>query len=625
MKKGFLLALLVVTVVALAAPAVARAPIVNPLPDIVIGDVGDEDAGTGQRLLRYLDITNVGAESWIQTQNGMGTTNLSVYYASFSSTVNPDDSVIVKASTNAAIVEPLTDVQRTILTGSLIPPAGETKKINAGGFGYLSLINTMVTQGTFTSAYSATPALNGLTVANYPAGYDAVSTLTIYAFERAFDGAATVPLLGQASSLVWSVTGSPDRLGSSTSLASLNFAGTANGWVPGAPAPTPDYGVVGAFHNGLGLAFDAPADNTGVIYGLWSSGTGGTTVAPFISADEASVGENRVIHMAVTLGATAATAAACPGYRLLYASDAFTHVGGMLAFTAAASGPSYAPATGAPFVAHLYWEVPYGLTEYKDGELLSDFSAINPSFADARDYKLQWELVDSEATDAGEIWLAAIQAEAVQRPLGDVPFIAWGGTGVPFDDATQGFQESLKQVTINGVLWGRGNVDYGPGATYLDIGAGGGAQGYQEVAPRPYGAGVAPSWTADKLVRYRSAWASASSVNATPQVRILTLIWRGTAAAPAVANLVWVDEFGGDTAKIFMQLAGQTTGEAPGVAKTSGSVLSTYYWTHGGGGTGAGRIAPTVDVYNAGNFNGTTWPNTSGQLRLSSFSVEDGI
>jgi hypothetical protein len=629
MKKGFLLSVLVVAVVAIAVPAGARAPIVNPLPDIIIGDVGDVDAGTGKRLLRYLDIVNVGAEGWIKTQNGMGTTNLSIYYASYSAIVDPDSSVLIRASNTTAIIDPLTDVQRQILTGSLIPPPGEAKKINGGGFAWLSLINTAAAAGTLVDAYSATPVDDGLAPGDFPAGWDDPSTLTIYALERAWDGAATVPLLSTASSLAWSVIGVDDRQGTTNPLADLDFSGGTNGWVPGSPAPSlPDYDVVGAFHNGRGLAFTAPGDNTTAMYGLWQSGTGGTTVAPFISADEVTVGEDSMIHLTATLGSDAATAADCPGYRIHYAADAFQHSGGMLASTYVAGGPSYAPATGVPFDAHLYWAVPYGLTQYRDGELLSDFGTVNPGFADARDYKLQWELVDQEAADAGDIWLSRVQVEALTAPMGNAPAIAWGGTNVPFNDALQGFQESLKQPVIDGVTWPRGKVVYGPGGTFLDIGAGIGVTGYQEAAPRPTAFNVGLDWTADKLVRYRSTWAAATNVNSCPQLRILVIIWRGTGAA----NLLWVDEFGGNGGvKFFMELAGMTSQEAPAAPKATGSVLSTYYYTHGGNipdplpAPQYSDMAPTVDVYNAGQYDGTTWPNQTGLLRLSSFVVEDGI
>jgi len=629
-KKGFLLSLLVVAVVAIAVPAGARAPIVNPLPDIIIGDLGgDYHTTTGLRLLRYLNIANVGAEDWIKTQNGMGTTNLSIYYASYSAIVDPDSSVLIKASNTTAIIEPLTDVQRAILTGSLLPPLGEAKKINGGGFAWLSLINTATTSEPLTDAYSATVLANGMVSGDFPAGWDTPSTLTIYALERAWDGAATVPLLATASSLAWSAINVDDRLGSASPLVDLDFSTGTNGWVPGSPAPLlPDYDVVGAFHNGSGLAFTAPGDNTTAIYGLWQSGTGGTTVAPFIDADEVTVGENSMLHLTATLGSVAATAADCPGYRILYAADAFQHIGGVLASTFAAGGPSYAPAIGAPFDVHLYWEVPYSLTQYKDGELLSDFSTVNPGLADVRDYKLQWELVDQEAADAGDIWLSRVQVEALTAPVGNAPAIAWGGTDVPFNDALQGFQESLKQPVIGGVTWPRGKVVYGPGGTFLDIGAGSGVTGYQEAAPRPAAFGVGLEWTADRLVRYRSTWAAATNVNSCPQLRIVVIVWRGAAAA----NLVWVDEFGGNGgAKFFMALAGMTSQEAPAAPKATGSVLRTYYWTHGGNvpsplpAPQTSDMAPTIDVYNAGEYNGTTWPNSAGLLRLSSFTAEDGI
>jgi len=104
---------------------------------------------------------------------------------------------------------------------------------------------------------------------------------------------------------------------------------------------------------------------------------------------------------------------------------------------------------------------------------------------------------------------------------------------------------------------------------------------------------------------------------------MFSLIWRGTPTS-TIGNLAWVDEFGGESAKLWMQFAGITTGEPPGVPKVEGSTLDTYCWTHGGDDVSpAGVMAPTVDVYNRGLFDGTGWPNPTGSLRLTNFRIEE--
>ena len=629
MKKGLLLSLLVVAVVVMTVPAGARAPIVMPLPDIIIGDLGSsgdpDDIDGANHLLRYLNITQIGAPGWITTQNGMGTANLSVYYACFSDGNDPDGSVLTKASTDVAIVEPLTEFERTVLTGAshVMPAPG--KMINAGGFSWLSLINTAaVSSGTLTDAYSATPLLNGQPPAAFPAGWDAISSLTIYAVEEVSDGVDMVRLVGQASSAVWSELGVVDSSGAAPNvLVDLDFAGNLRGWVPMTITDTADFlgGFALPLPEGLGF-LDTPADNALPIYGEWQSGLddGNPEIAPIIDADEATVGANNILRMTATLGTNAATAAEATAYRIQYAADAFQHLGAVWGLTVdpATAGPVPGPATGANFDLVALWAVPYTLTEYADGELLSDLGSVVAGFEDARDYKVIFGMIDGEAADVDPIWLANLLVEVIARPLGKVPHIAWG-TGVPFDDPTQGWQESIKQPVIGGVLWGRGDVVYGPSGAWLDIAPGFSSPAYQESAPRPNGFGVAVSDAAGKVVRFRTSLVSITNVDQTPMIRMIALAWRGA----GVSNMVWQEELGSTMfLKGLLTGAGVTSG-APATPKSTGSVIETYYHTQNGDGTSL--LAPTMDIYNPGTLDGTTWPNVNGAIRVSFFSVEDDV
>jgi hypothetical protein len=83
MKKGFLLALLMVAMLAIAVPASAMAPTIHDLPSVVIGDAGDvATVGTDSvSLLRYTDIIDLASPTYIETNNGDGTDKLHVYYS----------------------------------------------------------------------------------------------------------------------------------------------------------------------------------------------------------------------------------------------------------------------------------------------------------------------------------------------------------------------------------------------------------------------------------------------------------------------------------------------------------------------------------------------------------------
>lgn len=632
-KKGLLLSLLVVAVVCMSVPAGARAPIVNPLPDIIIGSAGDQNAAGTAHLLRYLDIVEIGTPGWITTQNGMGTANLSVYYASYSDNDHQDASTIIKDSDTTGIIEPLNTAERAFLQGPGHVSPNPAKMINYGdageGFSWLTLYNSAVSSSTLINAYDLDPEVDGVAPAQFPSNWDDVSTLTIYALE--VDGA--VRLLGKASSFVWSELDVEDRVGDLTVLLDLNATDLLNGWVPQSVIGEPgayDPGIATGLP-GTGLGFvDPPGDNTVAVYGEWQSGlaTNPGVVAAIIAADEVTVGANNILHLTATLGSNAATAAESTGYRMMYAADAFQHLGGVLVETTPARGPAPAPATGADFDLELYWAVPYSLTEYADGEVLSDFGSVTGgSFDDARDYKLIFGMLDSDATDVDAIWLSNLKVEVIGRPAGKVPSIAWGGGQVPFNDPTQGFQESEKQAVVGGVVWPRGGVVYSATGSWLDIGPGLGDTGYQEAAPRPAAFGVGILWSANKLVRYRMVIASATDVEKSPMFRILGLIWKG--AIPQ--NIIWVDEYGpNNLAKLFMETPGGVTSGAPAVPKALGSVIETYYYTHIGGDPPAnlGLLAPTLDVYNPGWYapgSGSGWQEPNGLLRISTFSTEDGI
>ena len=653
MKKGLLLSLLVVAVVCMSVPAGARAPIVESLPDIIIGDAGDVSAG-GNHLLRYLNVVELGSPSWITTQNGMGMANLSVYYASYSDqidavpgvskTIPNDASTIIKDCNTTGVIEPLNGAERTALQSPshTFPPP--EKRINFGQSGveftWLSLFNTATTSSGLVSIYTETfpgntqAATHGLQVADFAPGWDAVSTLTIYALE--VDGATR--LLGKASSLVMSELSTGDRTGSTNTLINATGAELLATWVetPGL-LPTVDYDIIPVMSVPGGLGFQTPPDNNTLpVYGEWQSGNG-TLPATIIDADEATVGEDHILHLVATLGSNAATALESTGYRVYYAAGAYQHFGGavVLSDPARGSNPSQliasvlTPASGADFNLHLYWAVPYDLTEYRDGEILSDFDSVTATgaYGDARDYRVLFGMIDAEAADTDAVWMSNLKVEVVGRPPGRAPHIAWGGDDVPFTDFTQGWQETTKIAIVGGVAWPIGDVEYSPAGDYLNIAPGIGDVGYQETAPRPAGFGVGVRWTAGKLVRFRAHLTSVTDVEQSPMFRILGLIWRGTTPM----NITWQDELGSNIlAKFEMERLGGVTTGSPGVPKGGeGSIVETYIYTHNGdplGGAAIGLLGPVLDVYNADTFvDGTGWSPANGSLRMSSFSVEDGI
>lgn len=632
MKKGLLLTLLVITMLALVVPAGARAPIVNSLPDVVIsdGDPGEQatDADLGAiRLMRYLNIVALDGDL-VETRNGLGHTNLNIYYGDLGAVD------VVKASNTTKIIEPLTFQERATLEAGII--LSSSSALNGGGFGWLSLMNTAINDAATTpatDAYSATAAGNGVAVASYPAGYDATTVMTIYAQELAWDGAATVGLLATGTFNVDSIsTTALDALGDTNVLVNLGTAdlnGNAAGWDNTAVAAdpsgsyTPGVGFSGGGTDGLW--FQALAGNSVPVYGQWQSGSGGDA-GPIIAADEATIGDENIICLQATLSSNAATAAICPGWRILFASQMFNHIGGISGTTVAEDAAGiHAPTSGNDLDVQIYWSVPYELTQYADGELLQDFSGVAPGFFDVRAYLVLWNMIDWEDADFGIISLRTLTASAIPRPFGAAPAVSWGVGGTyAFDDAT-GRRWSGGSAPPDGFTLGV--FDFS--AANVEIGAGG-ASGYMAAGPNPLASGVYVDWTADELVRLKTTWSSISSIDTCPTFRILVLVYSPDLPATVAPfrSLLFGESFTGGLAKIQMDLNGATDQTLPCAPKGAGSHLETYVYGHNGGGTGVGsldsRMYPTVDCYSADN-SASDWPEETGRLRLSWLSVETGL
>jgi hypothetical protein len=651
MKKGFLLILLVVAVLAMALPVGARAPLVKPIGPVIIGDVddGDFDAVSGKRLMRYLNVVGLDSEEFIETRNGMGIANLSVYYVSYTVEANPHNSMVVQASDDVGLIEPLTALDRSFLTGSLVEPDNApAKNLARDGFTWLSLVNIaihdQIGSGTLpASIYDAdfNTDIMGVLPVDYPAGYDALSTITVYAYEQAFDGVTTIPLLGSGSFSVDSVSGAFDSNVTTSSLYSQDTMTSDPGWF-NTTATSPTYAErPGSFIPGVGLAFNAQgAGQTELGFGEFTSGDGVSPfAAPVIDADTGTVGPGNILHMTCTIGADAATAAECPGWRILYGSDVLTHLGGVAGSTQAADLDGiHAPSSGSPIDIELFWAVPYALTGYDDeggeDDRLATFSEINAAFSDARDYKILWSLVDGEVEDSGLIYLQNVEVEVMSVPPGKGADLAWGPGGRAFNDAT-GLGWFATGQSKPGLALGEVDID----AAGIDLRcvdqAGLAATGYAETTLNvlnltPQRVGEAASWAADRLVRYKYTLASTTNVNQSPMVRCLGLVYpSGAEVNLPIRSLVYVDQFGADvTAKFWLEDAGLVDDPVPGVPKASGSQLASYFYTHNGDGGVASRLYPTIDAYNAGLYPSAvvpTFPASEGAVRLSAFSIENNI
>lgn len=633
MKKGFLLTLLVVAMVAMALPAGARAPIVHEIPDIIIGDSEDYDPLTGESLPRFLDIVEFESPSLIERRNGTDRSNLSVYYASY--TIAGDEaSVKVKASTTESFVDPLTSLDRLGLISGIQPPA--SKLLNAAttadpaGHEWLSLMNTFYTSATLPSdAYSATTADDGVAPVNYEAGWDAATTLVIVAFEQVWDGAATVPLVASNDSTVLCVTGVFDALGATSPTVVWVFDGSTMEWTHTPPGASPDYLVAQGTYLLNYPKFDALAGNSVPLFGTFQTGDG-AAVLTVIDADEENIGSDQIFTVSFTLQGSAATAAAGPGYRLFAAAQLFTHLSGVVAFTYEADGTGiHTPTAAQNITMQFSVAVPYELTQYADGELLSDFSSVNTGLADIRDYVLLFELVDWEDTDAGQIGVAGASVIVEPRPFSlATPTIEWGSGGIPFDNSGganpaqwYGGTTVMPGFDLGAFTRSPESVEIGPNTT----------TGYSSTGPTPDGFGASVPWVAGQLTRFAGTWASITNTAQSPTLRQLAFVF---STENPIRSIFTQEQYGGMTAKFLMAQVGATSLIVPGMPKGTGSTIEYYHYSHNGPGADAwaSKLYPTIDCYSAGLYDGTpispattAFPPENGRIRLTRFTVEADI
>ncbi|MBN1868025.1 hypothetical protein JW916_12125, partial [Candidatus Sumerlaeota bacterium] len=275
MKKGLLLALLMVAVVAMAFPAHAKAPIIKDLPDIVIGDTNDiNGSGTSaERLYRYLNIANLLDANVIEWLNGAP---LSEHYVFLYQPTASEPTI--QASTDAALLDQLTGAEYTALLGSgTVPAVGDNLIDYTTSFTYLSLMNTDIVGTLPSDAYSATAAANGMATGSIPSGDFGDTDLILVAAEVPLS--TTSPTLVSESPDAFTVTTVMDSDDYTTGATDVLFdfqfpGGSVENWYALTNFGLADFGAATSSidtTNG-GIGWDATGAGGGALganYGTW--------------------------------------------------------------------------------------------------------------------------------------------------------------------------------------------------------------------------------------------------------------------------------------------------------------------------------------------------------------------
>lgn len=613
MKKGLVLTLVLMAMVALVIPVSAKAPIIQELPSVIIGDSGDSgDTGTQTvYLMRYLNAVDLSSASVIQRQNGYTDDKFHVYFSQDSAEV---PQVAASGPPGGAIIQGLTAGEASDLIGGVAaPPAGAEIVDGAGGYFWLSLINTTINPGA-TSAYDLDPVTNGV-ARPYPAGSTnpGTATLTIYAVE---DDLPTT-LVAVDSMVVLSIEDASDGIvGGRELVYSADFEGDTDGWL--AVFQGDGSTLIEATPNVTGTAIgfegrsDAPSGSQQGVWNTWFMSDDGSAPKFLLPGDQATMGTD-IYQLRALMSSTAGSPANSPGYRLFYTNFQFTHFGGMMVLTFDVMGDSIlAPsATTSDVQARVYWAPPYDLNEMADGEGMETIFAPQ----DSRDYSIMFDIIDVETADTGIVAMESIDVYTMPRPADTTPDIAWGTGGTNFNDGTLGWAAA---TAAPGAGFSLGTAVINAGNFTLNCGTG--TDGYAGVSPdltiAPSIASVSVPQNAGALTRVSVTMAT-SNLNATPNFRVLVTDYSDTIG---LLSPMWFDMY------ISVVIKGSySPGTLYAVPKTGGSVIETYAYGHTPGtGANAGNLLPSIDAYSGGAMpNG--WPTENATYTCTYLGMEEGI
>jgi hypothetical protein len=584
----------VAVMVALVVPAGAKAPTIDELPVLIVGSANDiATVGTEDlHLLRYNNALTL--TDYVHGENPSGDdSRLKIFYSQ-----GAGDSI--QASNATALITPLSAGDIAGFNTGAIPAAA--KQINAGGFNFLSVINTAA--GTApTDSYSATAAANGASVAAWEAvadggsegavGDDAPSLLTLWATDYPDGGTENTTLSESGDMVVYSILDAIDSYSPAEEEAFADDLTDADGWV--ARNFSPSLAALTTAFTGTGLGITASASNTGATdattgYALWQT-TNGTDNTGVVDVSEATV-NGRILRGTLEVSSTGA-AANTPTVRGLYQTPALDHLGG-----ASWQSDAIKPSTGNTKNLSIYWAPPYWLTEWGDGEALSDVSTETGGLIqDARWYHMQFDAVDGSAAFTATVALESIGVHYIQRPGDTAPTFEWGTGGTAFNDAGAPWQNtgSIAPLLPDGTAVVNANtMTISPGA--------GATGGYAQVNSDPTDG---PSFAADMLIRSVANIATAANTT-TPVLRFFQL--------PTSFEMLQGDVY-------LTGLPAGLSGTLPTAPATTGSDYEIYMSTTAGA-AGTSNVNLNIQAIGFGVARGT-FPAGTGTYTINSIGLEE--
>jgi len=608
MKKGLVLTLVLMAMVALVIPVCARAPIIQELPNIVIGDSEDSFAGSQTvYLMRYLNAFDFSSPSVIQRQNGYTDDKFHVYYSQDAAEAAQ---VSLSGPAGANLVQKLTTQQATdLINGAYTPAANQEVVLGASGYFWASLVNSSINPAA-KSAYDMTAEVDGTARANYPAGSSdpGTATLTIYALET--DLPTTLVAVGSFTAV--SISNGNDGGSGPALVYSADFEGNTDGWFSTFQGAG-DSRLVEAtpVASGTAIGFqgrsDRPASGELAVWSTWFMSDDGTAAKFLLPATQAIMSTD-VYQIRALMSSTAGSPANSPGFRLFYVNARFTHMGGKMVLTFGTGDDIQAPSsTTGNLQCRVYWAPPFALSGMADGGGMENFGG-----EDIRAYTVMFDITDVEMADTGVVAMENIEVFQMPRP-GAGTVISWGtGQTYGFNDGTRGW---VAGTSLPGTTFRLGSATVG--ANTIVLNPNNGTTGYIQVSPNLTLTALdnltAP-WTTNVLTRISIRMAT-SDLNAASNFRVLTSAY-SQSYIPLSPS--WFDMYQSVVIKGYYDAS-----TLYGMPTTSGADIDCYaYAGTAGTGSSAGRLVPAVDAYQSGLAPGRGWPAESATFTLSSLAMQ---
>ncbi|HUT24382.1 MAG TPA: carboxypeptidase-like regulatory domain-containing protein [Sumerlaeia bacterium] len=362
-----------------------------------------------------------------------------------------------------------------------------------------------------------------------------------------------------------------------------------------------------------------------IIFGSWNmSEDGGTPVFP-LAAGEAEMAD-KLYSARLSLRNTAASADLCPGYRIEYTNEAFTHFGGIEVVTRDAAN---APSEGADYIASVVWEVPFGTTDMGDDGTLANWPLAVGK--DLRQYTILFDLFHCQRGDHGLLSVEEVEIQPIPRPAN------------PEESTLYADLSLWNTATLGGPFFGAGSITKMPDSITLEAGP------YDPLFQARFLGAFAPPATAagelngnplcrnSALARLRIRAASLN-VETTPMTRVFlhaymsqTKTTGGGSEVQYSRNVLWFDIYGAlePYAKLHAAWGGRNLADPnqlnPGVPPAGeGAVLSTWAHTHEGYDEENDYLLPAVQVVSLNRYaaGDSGWQDDSGGIAFSNVAIE---